>query len=152
MTNREAVAIAPPAAGWVLISKRRLTCAGIIYPPGSVVPPEALGRNFRSLLDTRAVIWQPASKAGPVKPFDAPPPPPPAKPNPQIVLIADTDPVAAWHKSLAAMTVAYDGDAGRACDRLLHDNAGSRLYQTAVRLDAARKSSADGPGRRIARL
>lgn len=149
--NERTSPVMAPHDGWQLVAKKRLQASGQIYDVGCLVPVEALGKNFQSLLDARHVMWQPPGEPIRVKPRAMPAPAPPL-PNPQAVIVPDADPIKSWQKSLAAMVEKFNGDHGRARDRLLVSEAGSKLFRLATRIAAERDSIANrAVGRRIAR-
>jgi hypothetical protein len=132
--NEAGAIAAPPIAGWVLIAWRQISAGGIVYPCGSEVPAEALGRNLSALLSAHYCEWRPARSEVTAKPRTLPPPAPLQKPNPPAALVDDADPVVSWRKSVAAMATQLDDDHARARDLLLRDARGSELYTRAQRV------------------
>jgi hypothetical protein len=137
MRNNEPVSAAPPAKGWRMIAKRQFSAGGKVYPVGSAVPVEALGRNYQSFFSNHFVAWVPPSTKATAKPRALPPPEKP-KPRPEVRLVLDSDdPVENWNASKKLMTKKCGGDAVLAADLLHGDAAGRDLFRLAVKVATA---------------
>src|SRR5262249_44353949 len=50
-----------PSGDQVLIARRTLTVAGVVYPPGAECAGARQWRNYTALLDARSIMWAPRS-------------------------------------------------------------------------------------------
>jgi hypothetical protein len=133
----------PPAEGWKLFAKRRIHSGGKVYDPGAEIPPNVLGANFMAMLDGRFVEWKPPGYTSAVPVRDAVvSEPEPTKPNIP-VLVADSDPVAAWRLSITATSEALGINRQRSKDSLLSTHKGQEMYKLAAKVGAAQEAKAN---------
>jgi hypothetical protein len=123
-----------PAADWVLVVKRQVTCGGKVHPVGCVIAPEVLGRNLQAFLSGHYVEWAPPGAAKPsARPRDLPAPAP-AQSRPAVEIVSHADPVESWRLTKAAMAEKCSNDAARAEDILLRDRDGCALFLRATKV------------------
>jgi len=139
----DGVPAVPPGAGLVLVARREIRTSSKIFPVGSCVPVEALGRNFSALLSNHFVEFRPPTKSL-AKPRDLPAPPAPPQGNPKVEIVSDPDVVVSWRKTLASMAEKTGGDFGRAHVLLMGDDKASEIYRRATRVDCLQRAKRQG--------
>jgi hypothetical protein len=135
MRNDEAsVSIVPPQKNWRLQVCRRIQTNGKVYNVGCAIEPEALGRNFRALMDNRSVRWVPPDTVITATPQQLPEPTrEPPRPVVEIITV-ENDAVASWKKTYAAMIKKCGNNPALARDILMGDRTAAALYQDAMRV------------------
>ncbi len=126
------VSVVPPHAGWKLICRRPFSGATKHYPRGSEVDAADLGQNWRAFMNAKPPFCEfvPPHVPTVTKAVDLPPPAPALK-RPEVVIIADPDPVVSYQKTKAAL-VEKCGNNPQLADDLLMANRQTRdLYLVA---------------------
>lgn len=131
----------PPHAGWQLVVRRQITCAGRVYPVNSIAP--ATMRNVQRMIDARFLMWSPPSDDRAV-PYDLPPPAA-ARPRPDVIeIVPDRDPVTSFKKTRAKLVEACGGDVAVAMDLIAANPEAAALQKRATHEACAREAKRRG--------
>jgi hypothetical protein len=107
-----------------------------VYPPGSIVPVHALGKNADALIKNRCVAWAPPPKSPPIA-RDLPAVEPAAPPI-KVQIVESLDPVTSWLETLAATVRLANGNKQLAMDLLMADREARGLFLRAQTAGTAR--------------